>query len=96
MIIAIDYDNTYSADPDTFNKVIECFRQGGHTVICITGRSANMGQPVLDSIGKLIPVIFSGPLYKREAAIKHGYMVNVWIDDMPEMVGSRRVIGENG
>lgn len=92
MIIAIDYDNTYAADPNTFNKIIEVFQVAGHTVICVTGRSDNMGESVKNSIGKLIPVVFAGLLYKREAALKHGYKVDVWIDDMPEMVGPHKLI----
>lgn len=90
MIIAIDYDGTYAADPETFNHVIEIFRQAGHAVICVTGRSAGtMGQPVLDSIGKIIGeenCIFAGTLWKRMAAEKKGWKVDVWIDDMPEMI----------
>jgi hypothetical protein len=83
MIIAIDYDNTYAADPHTFNEVIEVFKAAGHTVICVIGRPAIMGKPVLDSIGQLVPVVFAGADWKREAAQARGYKVNVWIDDMP-------------
>jgi len=92
MIVAIDYDNTYAADPPTFNKIIEIFKQAGHTVICVTGRSAAMGQPVLDSIGRLVPVIFAGNDWKRDAATKRAYNVNVWIDDMPEMIGPSNLL----
>lgn len=91
MIIAIDYDGTFAADPETFTKVIQLFQEAGHTVICVTGRSAGpMGQPVLDSIGKLIgedKCIFAGTsLWKSIAAEKRGYTVNVWIDDIPSMI----------
>lgn len=87
MIIGIDYDNTYSADPETFNKVIETFKAAGHDVICVTGRNDGaMGVPVRNSIGKLVPVIFAGSESKRTAAKKRGYYVNVWIDDMPSMI----------
>lgn len=92
MIIAVDYDSTYSADPETFNKVIEVFKSAGHTVICVTARPETMGQSVLDSIGKLVPVIFAGTEWKRKAAEKRGYKVNVWIDDMPEMVSKQLLI----
>lgn len=88
MIIAIDYDNTYTGDPETFNKVIKLFQEAGHIVICVTARSNDgvMDLPVRNSIGKLVPVIFAGPNWKREAALKHGYKVSVWIDDMPSMI----------
>lgn len=87
MIIAVDYDNTYTADPSTWDNVIKTFQAAGHTVICVTARSDAMGQPVLDSIGQLVPVIFAGAEWKREAALKRGYKVDVWMDDMPEYVG---------
>jgi hypothetical protein len=93
MIVAIDYDNTYSADPSTFDKIIVLFKQAGHTVICVTGRSAAMGQPVLNSIGKLVPVIFAGADWKRDAAAKRAYKVDVWIDDTPSSIEKQILIG---
>lgn len=92
MIIAIDYDNTYSADPETFNKVIKLFQDAGHTVICVTGRDDGvMGEPVNNSIGKLAPVIFAGSVSKRTAARNRGYIVDVWVDDMPAMIDEYNV-----
>jgi acid phosphatase class B len=94
MILAIDYDNTYTAAPELWEQVIKLFQDAGHTVICITGRTDNMAQPVLDTIGKLVPVIFAGKDWKRDAAKKHGYKVDVWIDDVPEMVGKQHLFGQ--
>ena len=95
MIIAIDYDNTYASDPPTFDKVIETFKAAGHIVICVTGRSGNgpMAQPVLDSIGKLIPVVFAGTRWKREAALARGYKVDIWIDDTPSSIEKQFLLG---
>ena len=92
MIIAIDYDNTYAADPPTFDKVIQTFQEVGHTVICVTARPAVMGQPVLDSIGKLVPVVFAGARWKKEAALARGYKVDVWIDDTPNSIEQQFII----
>lgn len=95
MIIAIDYDNTYTGDPITFNGIIDLFKAAGHTVVCVTGRDANsvMAEPVVNSIGKLVPIVFAGKEWKRDAAIKRGYNVNIWIDDIPEMVAKQILIG---
>lgn len=95
MIIAIDYDNTYTTDPEVFNEIIKLLKNGGHIVICVTGRSSDglMAKPVLDSIGKLVPVIFAGKEWKRVAASKRGYDVNVWIDDMPSSIEKQIIIG---
>lgn len=93
MIIAIDYDNTYAADPPTWDEVIKTLQAAGHTVICVTARPELMAQPVLDSVGKLVSCLFCGGEWKREYALKHGYKVNVWIDDMPEYIGPQTIIG---
>jgi hydroxymethylpyrimidine pyrophosphatase-like HAD family hydrolase len=93
MIIAIDYDNTYTADPTTWDNVIKTFQAAGHTVICVTARSEAMGLPVLNSIGKLIPCLFCEGAWKREYALKHGYKVDVWIDDSPEHIARQHLIG---
>lgn len=98
MIIAIDYDWTYTADPELFNKIIGLFQDKGHTVICVTGRQGGtvMAQPVLDSIGKIIGehrCIFAGTEWKAVAAKNRGYNVNIWIDDMPGMISPVDIIG---
>jgi hydroxymethylpyrimidine pyrophosphatase-like HAD family hydrolase len=92
MIIAIDYDNTYTAAPELWNEMIKLFQSSGHTIICVTARPEIMGQSVLDSIGKLVPVVFAGAEWKREAAEKRGYKVNVWIDDSPEYIAPQHLI----
>lgn len=86
MIVAVDYDNTYTAAPELFEKIIQLFQEAGHTVICVTGRGLDMSQPVMDSIGKLIPCIFAGGDWKIDAAAKHGYKVDIWIDDNPSYI----------
>lgn len=94
MIIAIDYDNTYAADPETFDKVIGVFKQAGHIIICVTGRDGGaMGDIVRATIGQLIPIVFAAKEWKRDAALKRGYKVDVWIDDMPEMIAKQKLIG---
>jgi len=95
MIVAIDYDGTYAVAPELWNQFIKLFQEAGHTIICVTGRTeqSSMAQAVLDSIGKLVPVVFAGEQWKREAAKKRGYKVDIWIDDMPEMVAPAILLG---
>jgi hypothetical protein len=93
MIISIDYDNTYTADPNLWDNFIKTALSIGHTVICVTARPEVMGQVVLDSVGQLVPVVFAGGEWKREVALKQGYKVDVWIDDMPEYIGPQTIVG---
>lgn len=97
MIIAIDYDKTYTLDPDLWNAFILKAQQRGHKVICVTNRdnSKELSEPVLNSIGKYCQIIFAGSKWKRESAKEAGWMVDVWIDDMPEMIGSSLLLGTN-
>jgi hypothetical protein len=95
MIVAIDYDNTYNLHSFLFDKIILLFQEAGHTVICITNRtSENKKKEIVNSIGLLVPVIFAGSDWKRDAALKNGYKVDVWIDDMPSSIEKQILIGK--
>jgi len=95
-MLAIDYDNTYTADPITFDQVIRLFQQAGHGVVCITNRTSDMKkQEIMSSIGKLVPVIFAGADWKRDAATKNGYKIDFWLDDNPSSIERQMLIGSH-
>ena len=92
MIIAIDYDQTFSAAPQTWADVIALLRLAGHDVICVTGRE---DKPFWsDGVRKAfaghglgdLPIIFAGLRWKEEAAKAAGWDVDIWIDDKPDAV----------
>jgi hypothetical protein len=92
MTIAIDYDDTYTRDPDLWDDFITAAHNGGHLVICVTNRpwapntSKHERVPcVIKRDLKLdpIPVICAGDKFKVDAAREAGYSVHVWIDDTP-------------
>ncbi len=94
MIIAIDYDNTFSADPALFAIIISQIRARGHQAIIITNRCGVEGDVVKETVsqwtlafGVEAPVIiYTGAEYKQTAAFKAGYPVDIWIDDCPELI----------
>lgn len=89
MIIAFDYDGTWTRAPETFRQVVALFQAAGHTCILVTGRMQEhgYGNEVRAAIGDLMPVIFAKHgEWKRDAARAAGYEVDVWIDDRPEYV----------
>lgn len=58
----------------------------------VTGRShqGEFGGSVLRALeyaGVEIPVVFAAMKWKRQAAREHGWIPDVWIDDMPEYIG---------
>lgn len=83
MLISLDYDNTYTADPNFWDQVVNIGRASGHEFVCITGRREPPG-----THERRIPmtVVCAGGTYKRHAAAKAGFAVDVWIDDMPQLI----------
>ncbi len=92
MIVAIDYDQTFSADPSTWTAVIRLLRAAGHDVVCVTGREDKpfWADNVREAFAKHgladLPIVFAGMHWKREAAKAAGWDVNIWIDDRPDAV----------
>ena len=85
MIIALDYDETYTQDPALWNRFIEDCIKNGHRVICVTMRFNNEYEApdVINSIGKLCEVIFTERHAKAPYLQQRGIFPHVWIDDRP-------------
>jgi len=89
MNIAIDFDDTYTRDPQMWDKFIGLAQLSGHTVYCVTARSHNYDPEVLDSIGKVVGVgncYFTAMQGKRAYMYANNININVWIDDTPDMI----------
>jgi hypothetical protein len=72
MKIALDYDGTYTADPQFWTKVISLAAEHGHTVQCVTMRYSH------EPIDVPCEVIYTA----RKAKTKV-HDADVWIDDEP-------------
>jgi hypothetical protein len=87
MRIALDYDDTYTRDPPLWDSFIDQSLAHGHDIRIVTFRSDNMNnEDIEESIGDSIPVIYTGGQRKRVHCYTLGFMVQVWIDDMPEII----------
>lgn len=86
MIIALDYDGTFTQDPELWLKLIPLFRAAGHEVFCCTMRTpaevSGMDSKLL-SVVQVIPTSRAG---KAEFLKKMGIIVDVWIDDSPMFI----------
>lgn len=83
MLIALDYDGTYTADPALWNEFVSSARRRGHEVHIVTMRAEC--EPV--RIGCQVDRIhYTDRKAKRPFMQARGYMVQVWIDDMPEFI----------
>lgn len=87
MLIAIDYDNTYTLDPDFWDSFLENARKSHHNVICVTRRFQSKGKKVYKALdGKVDDVIFCNHRPKIDVTRELGIYVDVWIDDSPEYI----------
>lgn len=87
MTIAFDFDETFAAAVPLFRAFAELAKADGHTIVMVTGRSDDDEGEIASVVGDLMPVVFAGMEWKRDAAVKAGFNVDVWIDDSPEWVG---------
>ncbi len=95
MKIALDFDDTYTRDPEFWNKFIDDAKDRGHDIRIVTFRKSTMTDPALDWLASTIPVIFTEYIQKRAFCNHMGFIVDVWIDDSPEfIVEPRYIIGQ--
>lgn len=80
MLIALDYDGTYTKDKLLWGRFCILAKELGHTVICFTMRYNNEEEKLSNMY---IPVIYTGRKAKKTFAEKLGYQVDIWIDDKP-------------
>lgn len=89
MIFSLDFDGTYTAAPDMWERWIEMVTALGHEVYCISYRPINEMQKVYETLGKVIGVdhcISTRATPKKRYTEKLGLHIDVWIDDTPEML----------
>lgn len=87
LTIAIDYDDTFTADPSLWSKFIN-LAKANHRVIMVTARrdtEENNDQinADLDHWGCQIQVFFTSLSSKIKYMKDSGVEVNIWVDDDP-------------
>jgi len=90
MIIAIDFDGTWTADPVLWSTFCKSAISRGHQVWCITARPPAMMGEVFETAGALLGThrcLSAGNEPKASVFERHtGQRVDVWIDDAPELI----------
>lgn len=82
MLIALDYDETYTRDPEMWDDFIHNARKRDHEIICVTMRSPLMGCPILG-----VRVYFTSYQNKWDYMWeKWKIKPDIWIDDSPHFI----------
>jgi hypothetical protein len=95
MNISVDFDETYTRDPELWDLFIELAKHRGHEVYCITARPPTKinKDEVYDTIGKRIGkenCLFTDAMAKAKFAYDKGIHIDVWIDDLPSNVDNNK------
>lgn len=88
MLIAIDFDDTLTADAELWRGFIESATKIGHRVVCVTARrDTDDNNETIDqwmrSHGIHLLVHYTGLASKVDYMAKRGLKVDIWIDDDP-------------
>lgn len=83
--IGLDYDDTFTQDPGLWRAFVGIAKERGHCVYVTTARHAS---DIADIEMNLpgIEVIPSGGKCKNPAAQAAGVSIDIWIDDMPQII----------
>lgn len=92
MKIALDYDDTFTADKDLWHRFVVNAKHRGHEVRFVTARwkttPAYTNEDIIfDAHALDIPIIFCEGVQKEDACYDHGFHpVDIWIDDFPVLI----------
>jgi len=92
LTIAIDYDDTYTADTEAWTEVIRTLQDHKHVVICVSARrdDFNHRRELQNALPPGVELLLSYDEPKRQFAKRHGYDVDIWIDDKPEAIPTKQ------
>ncbi|SEF31323.1 hypothetical protein ABL840_09265 [Variovorax sp. NFACC27] len=84
MLIALDFDGTFTADPDLWLSFIASSRSRGHQVCVVTMRDEFEAEDVhRQLLGKVDRIVFTARHAKLPFLEARGITPHIWIDDMP-------------
>jgi hypothetical protein len=90
--IAIDFDSTFTADCQLWKEFILNAQKRGHTVICVSARRNEFShrQELTAALPEGVEILLSYGTPKRMYAEAFGHHVDIWIDDMPEAIPTKK------
>jgi hypothetical protein len=91
MNLAIDFDDTLTADPILWKAFCDKAHELGHKVWLVTCRrqteeNVDIVYDYLEEHGIEIPVIFTNLDSKQAHVYEMGLKIDIWVDDMPRSI----------
>lgn len=80
--IALDYDHTFTVDPEGWRQFVRLFQERGHTISIVTARHDNFAEKIEDAPDGC-KVYYTRRLAKRLWLAMRGIEIDIWIDDDP-------------
>ncbi|QGZ16389.1 hypothetical protein Hena1_02390 [Erwinia phage Hena1] len=87
--IALDFDETYTVHPDMWDSIVVLMQGSGCDVRFVTYRYENApgNSDIIAAAEKLgIKIIFCNYFQKAQVTALHGWIPDIWIDDMPVLI----------
>ena len=96
MTVSIDFDRTFSADPQMWGEFAKQAVADGNTVVMISRRPESDREEVIASLGDYAEsfsqvLLVGGDTLKADAADAAGINVDVWVDDSPQTITDKQV-----
>lgn len=87
MNISLDFDDTFTRDPNGWLSFVQLFRSRGHKVYCVTMRYPEEGQEVMEWLSEKVDhIYFTSRQAKKPFMYAAGIDIHVWIDDNPSFI----------
>lgn len=89
MQIALDYDETYTADPIFWEAFMKLASEHGHNVYIVTLRNGVVDHSQqLSNLAEFTPIFFTDGNPKEQYLLERGMHIDIWIDDKPESIAN--------
>lgn len=85
-VFALDYDGTYTGDPELWLEFVKRAQERGHKVVCVTMRHAHetTDADFDQRLKALVEIVPTNRKAKKHFMRTNGKHIDIWIDDTPE------------
>jgi predicted peptidase len=86
--VSLDFDGTYTEDPQLWNTLIDAAKLSGHTVYGVTMRypAECRGHVLIEEFALRTKLITTSRKAKKAFVQQLGIHIDVWIDDRPDFI----------